>query len=329
MIINIRTPKFLIFIASVFSVFYISLSLTALNTKIFSQEGPPQSQNTTITISPAIIEKSLRPQEQSQEVIRIYNQTDIPLPTSIKIASYSIDENGITQISLENRNEQDSIVDWLSLDLNYCIIEPKSFKEITVSMFIPEGARRMSHFASILFQPVFPEGYFDPQSAKITPHVAAIIAIDVISENYFPPDNYIQIKSFETSPERESSILGVSAELTNDDLYYHRVKNTLHVFSITGKKVLVHELNGITLFPEMTRAYSQVIQERLPFGWYSAELITESNSTVTTASSSFFIPPTFVEWVLILISSMIIIIIIAFALRLFKRYRALKHHANS
>lgn len=275
----------------IISVTPVILALLLFASSIQAQD----SDSPSITIAPSILELRGSPTETLEDSISITNNTDVPLPITIEMKDYTVDETGMPDY-FEDTSPW-SPRDWITIAPLDLIVESGATREIYLSITIPEKAQAGSHIAVIFFKPVLPPDYFDAESAHVIPNIGGIISLDVWTEDSVERDDFLEIQKFvSTVPEEDDENVTFSTNLFNDDVYFHRVAGQIRVYNIFDHIVHKERVEGVTLLPEKLRSVTNELSNSLPFGRYRAELvIDEGTPTEERSSTSFWIPPTPVE----------------------------------
>lgn len=146
---------------------------------------------TTIGVSPAIVETVVNPGEITVQKIRIINSNNRPVPIKAMIKDWVGNNDMQTELG-----ETISAKEWIEIEPADFIMEANSSRDILITILPPIGATPGGHYASIFFNPVFSQDEIINQSGpRIIPRVAVQLMLLVKGEM----QEKLQIVNFEPS----------------------------------------------------------------------------------------------------------------------------------
>lgn len=130
---------------------------------------------TSLTLSPAILEQVVPISTNSLSQVTLSNNTDTPIPIKSSIEPYG---------SLTSSSTSYNPSSWITIDPADFILQPHESKLIHLTIKPSPDALPGGHYASLIFQPLLPEGVVADSSAIA--RVGAILMLNVpgkIEEN--------------------------------------------------------------------------------------------------------------------------------------------------
>lgn len=113
--------------------------------------GTTTSSGNSLGVSPAIMEMVLTPGETVKKSIKIFNNSNRPLPIKASVRDFlPVDDIVI--------DESVSAKSWVQIEPADFILEPQKVREILLTISPPLSAEPGGHYASIFLNPVLPEG---------------------------------------------------------------------------------------------------------------------------------------------------------------------------
>lgn len=132
------------------------------------------STQTSLGVSPAILELILTPGEQTETEIVVFNNATIPLPLKGKVESFVVNEAFIEK-SDDLRTERYDASSWFSIEPADFIIQPGQSVTVKVTASPPKYATPGGHYATVFFQPLIPEEFLSQSSAHLTARLGVLL----------------------------------------------------------------------------------------------------------------------------------------------------------
>ncbi len=125
-----------------FSIFFIAVFTINFIDVAYAQD------NTTVSVSPAIIDLRVNPGTSSTSEITIFNLGDVPMPVSLQSSSFTpvTEFNAMDFAVLDASN-------WISLDSSDLILHPSENRKIKLTISVPNDAEPGGHYATLYVQP--------------------------------------------------------------------------------------------------------------------------------------------------------------------------------
>ncbi len=129
---------------------FLSLLFVTLNLGIFVQPAFADNTPTSLSISPAIIERVLTPSKEDTFTLTLTNNSTIPLP--IRGNSSNLNQD------LRTTGSRYNSASWISLDPPDFILQPGDKQTITLHILPPVDAQPGGHYSTVTFSPLIPAG---------------------------------------------------------------------------------------------------------------------------------------------------------------------------
>jgi len=277
----------------------IILSLLTFYFSLFT--SPVSASESSLTVSPAILEKVLEPGAVSTASATITNTTDFPLPIKAQVDAF-IGNNNFTKL-------QSSIFDsssWFTLVPSDFILQPKESKEILIKISEPENIEPGGHYATIFFEPLIPEGVISPSST------ISLARVGILTFLIAPGDikELLSIKDFEVIPWSTFGPISFDVGLKNEGNVHTSPSGKIVIKDLLGNTVTTLDLNNSMILPTTTDVQNIVWDKQLLFGRFTVNLTVEYGSP----QGSLTFPP-LVFWV---VPWPLIVIVIALLTLLYK-----------
>ena len=274
-----------------------------------------------ITIAPSIFDLDVAREQALTEEILLKNDSDFAMPVKVEVNDYTVDEEGVPDYSEDISDWSPKT--WIEVDPSDLILDKFEQRKVTLTITIPEYAQSGSHFATVLFKPVLPPEYFTEDSAHIVPYIGAVVALNVIGEDLEEREGYLEVKEFrkeETKEEEEEFF----SEISNDDVYFHKVSGIIIIRNIFNKEVAVQTIDSITLFPQKTRSLINTLDKELSFGRYKADLQVKDEKERVQRSLVFWESPTLWELIWIILRIVLFLLMTCIIVLLIKKRRNIR-----
>ncbi len=249
------------------------------------------ASQSSLTVSPAILEKVLEPGVVSTASATVTNTTNFPLPIKAQVDAF-IGNNNLTKL-------QTSIFDsssWFTLEPSDFILQPKESKEILIKISEPENIEPGGHYATIFFQPLIPSDVISPSSTISLARVGILTFL-------IAPGNILEllsIKDFTVRPWSTFGPINFEVELQNNGNVHTSPSGTIAIKDLLGNTVKTLDLDTSIILPTTTNTQNIVWDKQLLFGRFTASLTVDYGNTqgsLTFAPQVFWVVP----WPLIMI----------------------------
>jgi len=225
-----------------------------------------------LTVAPARQQISLNPGEESQIMVKFYNQSDFPLAGLVKVADFVVDNDQGTPRIIEDASQASpkfSASAWMSLLNDRTTIPANDKTTVQVTIDVPKEALPGGRYVAVFFEPVFTPATAVGQSATgIVPRIASLLYIrvngpikeDAIISNMFAKSFY------------EYGPIDVSAQIANNGDYHIRPQGTFVLTDSLGGIVQQSSLKAENIFPDALRVFTTSIGEKWMMGRYKISL---------------------------------------------------------
>lgn len=290
----------------------------------------------TISLSPVLIEKTLKPGETYEETVRVTNTGSTPVKLDKSVADFYYDPSGQIQFTEESEPPVStaSIKAWLKLDTDAFTLGPQETKQVTAMITVPTGAEPGGHYGVLFFNTVV-----DPSSGstvKVAGRVGTLVLVEV------PGDvrKTAEIKGFD---------VGILRQVENKTVFFHqdfyengpvtfayKVRNTGNVHFTPEGSIDIKNMFGTTVasigaqvdeksgklraFPGVEREFTRVWDPGFLLGRYTAT-VTVSDGTgkkLEPVSITFTVLP----WKMLVGLILLLVIVISLVVTLIKRYNS-------
>jgi len=300
---------------SIFLIILTGLSIVGITHKA-DELNKPQSV-ISLGLNPSIIELVLEKTGGTESQVQISNLTNLPIP--IKLSKQSFTPKEKIEINTEDIKRFDAS-SWIEIDDDYTdfILQPKEFKDIKFKISPPDNAAPGGHYATLIFEPLIPQGLISDKSVFIYSRVAALVFMQVRGDI----KEELKIQSFNTEAINNQSNITFDLTLANSGNTHLRPKYQIKVTNFFNGNVEdeVNIADGIVL-PNTSRTFSRFVNLNTLFGVYSAEATVNYGRDEVSLSDSkvyFIIVP--YQWIVLII----IILIITYLLLFKGKSRVLK-----
>jgi hypothetical protein len=270
----------------------------------------------TLSISPGLIQQTIKPGEKTVVKIKVTNLGKDPIPLSASNFSISgINNQGAPEFTAEPRPH--SAVDWLEVDKPDLIVNALGSQEVSVTINVPLGTNPGGYSAIMIFQARLPANYFDPTAnTKIIPALSTSFLLSI--EGGTPPTiESLSISSFQTPKVIVSAPIPFITEISNPTGFFFFTDGKLTLTPTWGQQQTVVQLAGSVLMPQSSRQYTSAYTGKIWPGIYNAEFTLKQDGKILVASSRFVSIP----WPFLAIVLLSVVLVISAAVFLRKRAR--------
>ncbi len=246
----------------------LTILLMAFTTKaVNAQSALP------LTVGPARQQISINPGETSSFAIKYYNQSDLPLGGTVKVADFVVDStDGSPRIidNIDQANPKFSASQWVTLSLDQISIAPQDRVIVSASLAVPKNARPGGRYVTVYFEPNVgtPSSVGSGGATGVAPRIASLLYIRVngpISENAL-------ISQMFAAPFSEYGPVEVTANIINNGDYHIRPRGVFTLTNPLGAVVEQSSLKETNIFPDALRVFSTSIGQKWMMGKYKITL---------------------------------------------------------
>ena len=249
------------------------------------------ASETSLTVSPAILEKVLEPGTVSTASATVTNTTNFPLPIKAQVDAF-IGNNNLTKLQSSVFNSSS----WFTLEPSDFILQPSESKDILIKIAQPKNVEPGGHYATIFFQPLIPSDVISPSST------ISLARVGILSFLIAPGNikELLSIKDFTVKPWSTFGPISFDVELQNEGNVHTSPSGNIIIKDLLGKTVKTLDLDPSIILPTTTNTQNIVWDKQLLFGRFTANLTINygnAQGSLTFAPLVFWVVP----WPLIVI----------------------------
>jgi hypothetical protein len=272
----------------------------------------------TISAIPPRLELTGNPGETLTAQVKVHNDSDSLQNYTVTIEDFIVADAKGTPIPVIVPNSRWSLQKWITAP-NYLPVDSRTFQTINLTIRIPRTALPGGHFAMIIYTPADgpKAGEQKKTASSITQRVGTLIYVTVrgkVSES-------AMLSRFSIPKFNEFGPVDISGTVESISDVHVNPKGSVSIFNPLNRKVAEFPLEVGNVFPDTSRDFSLIWNQKWGWGRYKANLnlVYGSTSKVLVASVFFWLFP-----IRLVIYTLIFIISILTAIILLRR-RALKH----
>lgn len=281
--------------------FIIVLVLFNLTTVYVSaQSVAGQNTVSSMGINPSILEVVLDKNNATTQVITLSNLTNLPIP--IKVTKQSFTPKEKLSIPEDELHIYDAS-SWITIDNTDTdfILQPQEIKNIEITINQPENASPGGHYATIIFEPLIPEGLISQNSVYIYARVAALMFMQVRGEII----EDVSLEGISTNLINEPGLVNFNLNLKNNGNSHIRPKSQIVINNVlTHEEVLKANFQEGIVLPGTVRTFQSQFESNTLFGIYSYKTTINygaDNLVLETPTQYFFVFPYKLAFLLIFI----------------------------
>lgn len=208
-----------------------------------------ETTSTTISVTPAVLDISLKPGDVLDKTITIQNGNQQSIPISVSATSFTL--NNIFDSTLSEYDYDAS--DWIKISTPQQILSPNERIELPIQIKIPENATYGGHYAQINVRALSLEKNDDKSRSIVLPEVSVGVLINVlgdsqeslqiISNNIFP---------WQSTPSDEHDI----SVLVKNNGNTHSLASPVLVISKNGQELDRKPFVSKIVFPGTTTKFT-------------------------------------------------------------------------
>jgi hypothetical protein len=247
-------------------------------------------------VSPELFELEVKRGQISEDKIRIYNKSEVPVPIEVTVTNFGAQEESGTITFFEEPakrvGEEDDISynprKWIKIENPNFILDPAEIEEVKFKIEIPENAEPGGHYAVALFEPKLPSFYFEKGAVQAIPKIGVLflfsVKVEGLERTAEPPTivelsipEKFHLKKIEEILFRvvraaekekfsivETSHLPFALSVKNNNIYHIKPEGKLEVLKGNGKIVGETEIKETTILPGKTRKFPVEFKPDLP-----------------------------------------------------------------
>jgi len=247
-----------------------------------------------ISVAPHTFELDVFPGEVRKEKIKIFNQSQVAVPISVKVTDFTAEEES-GQMLFDESAADPSIAarKWINLETSKFILDPGEKGTINFSIEVPENAEPGGHYAVVLLETTFPSFYFKEDYPRAVPTLGVLFLLSVKTFNLesVPQEKQIEIVEFGIPKEQrienlEKTIAALTRvipqvqaveieiaekapsdfilRIKNNDIFHHKLEGKLLILNAFGQKIGRAEIKRITILPGKTRRFPIKFELQIP-----------------------------------------------------------------
>lgn len=255
-------------------------------------------QEIKLLVSPELFELSVERNEILADKIKIYNQSEVPIPIQVKVTNFGAQEESGTITFFEEpaprEGQEDDISynprKWIRIENPDFILDSGETEEVRFLIEVPENAEPGGHYAVVLFEPQLPSYYFQEGQLPAIPIIGVLVLLSIKVEGLNRPEEILTIVEF-SIPEKfhlknlerflgfvsealaveknifsimETSHLSFTLRIKNNDIYHIKPKGNLIISKNNDKIVGETEIPKTTILPGKTRQFPVEFKPKLP-----------------------------------------------------------------
>jgi len=275
--------------------FFIKIYILGLTTCLLlsvSEVVRAQDAGPRISVAPHTFDLQVLPGEIIEQKVKIFNQSDFPIPMTIRIVDFTAED--ISGQMLFKEIPSDVLLTsrlWFEIEKPDFILDAGESEKIEFKIKIPQDVAPGGYYAAMIFETKFPSFYFPEES--IVRNIPEIGVLFLTSVQRFTLDTgaeqKLQVAEF-TFPREErlvalenaiSRLLGTVAlaadvnivhdghlnfilKIKNNDIYHIKPSGKIIISNFFGKRVGEIELSATTILPGKTRIFPAEFKPQIP-----------------------------------------------------------------
>jgi len=287
------------YLLSLFLALFLTAGLLAfhLSTNFAQNISPEQS----IEISPPSQELDVDPGQTITLKAKVRNKGNIPYTLTTRIEDFTAEGEG-GQVSLIEQGPW-AISSWSTISPSSFTLEPKSEREVQVTVKVPEQKVGGGRYGAMVFTI---NGSNAPNSASVAQEIASLFLLRVSG----PVEENINVLDFHAPSFVEFGPVPLSLRLQNSGNVHVKATGIISIMNVLGKKVEDIVIPPTNVFPDATRVIDASFGQKFLIGPYQAVAIVyygSENKSITTYTPFFAFPVKIVAGILLLIFIIILI----------------------
>jgi hypothetical protein len=298
----------------------VTLSLLPTAVPASAAEAPGATTSTGLTVSPLMLEITVKPGEQLRREIKVDNVTSRTLSLQAVPRNFvPAGETGHPQIT--DQNTPYSLASWITVAPVQFTLAPKASTKVAYTISVPANAEPGGHFGSVTVKTVPSE---ETGAVSIVQEVGSLLLVRV------PGDikEGAEIESFKATPGfSEKGPIDLELRLKNTGNIHFRPNSTVTITNLFGQKLAELKYEQGNVLPQSVRRFNTTWRPASLWGKYTATVTVvygEHNQVLQSTTTFWGLPYTLTLGLLLLL--LILILLIYFNRRRFRRgIRAFLH----
>lgn len=265
----------------------------------------------TITAIPPRLQLNASPAETIKSTIKVRNDSDTQQNYTIYVNDFIVDTQTNTPIPIsENITSRWSLRKWITAP-NFIPVDAGQTQNIEITIRVPSSALPGGHYAMITYMPnaELKPGELKKTATIIGQRVGTLLYVN-IKGNITEKANLLD---FTVPKHSEKGPVAFSARLENMSDTHIEPKGFIRITDMFNQEVAKLPLDLGNIFPENTKSFQTVWDQKWGYGRYSAELnlVYGSQNDVVTGMVYFWLfPITGIIYSLIAIVSILTVIVL-------------------
>jgi len=286
-----------------------------------SSDSSPQ---TSIGVSPAIVEVVIGQDNISKQEITIYNLSDKAIPINTTKEGFSLADKANVPTDKLQIYDASSWVS-LSMDDTDFILKPGEIRVVTLNIKQPENSSPGGHYATVYFHGLNPQELLENNSANISIKLGVLVLIQSPGDIH----DEIKIKDFSSSSLSNNSQLTFNLSLENTGNVHLLPTGKINFYNaLTNELIKSVDLDNKLILPGLVNNYTYNFDPGYQIGKVSAQAVIKygaENKVLESEKKSVLIFP-FMYLGIILI---LLVIILVFRKRIIRALRILFSRKSS
>lgn len=255
----------------------------------------------TFTVSPPVIETTIKPGGYMEGKMKIFNESTTPLTFDASLQDFIVDndEGRPTILQEDTLSNKYSASSWIAVYPHTFTVQPRERFEVSYYINVPQNARPGGRYATVVFK---------PRSSLSVAGTGTAVQTQIGSLFYISVDGPItekaEVTKFDAKRFVENGPISVFTSIKNLSDLHIKPKGYIKVTNMLGKQSYVTPLKEYNIFPEAQRNYENTFGKKFMFGRYKAELIAsygKNNNLPLTATIYFWVFPWKIALILVVI----------------------------
>ncbi|MCL4374500.1 hypothetical protein M1523_01425 [Patescibacteria group bacterium] len=239
--------------------------------------------NVSLSVFPAIQEKTVRPNETTRLQIQFRNAADNAVAGKVKVADFVVKDNSGTPVMVEpgQMASKYGAAAWITPSATNISIPGRDFVTIDLTIKVPAQVSTCSKHAIVYFEPIS-QTFAAPQGAQTQTQTTSSLTaqlgglVNLLVENNQCKE-MINISTLKSAGFSEYGPLPVSFSVFNLGDFFITPQGTVTVYNAFNQLVEQKTLTSERVFPEASRQYSDTLGHRWMIGRYKIAVKVSSN----------------------------------------------------
>jgi hypothetical protein len=260
-------------------------------------------QETTISVSPAIVDLPLQKGQSGNAMITIRNGGEFALPISATVQSLFQED----EIISKNDKKASDASDWIKLSDNEFLLAEKEVKKLPITINVPETATSGGHYAQIAIRGLSLERSFESGTSIVLPEVVVTVLITIAGDTTTAVDiSKKRILPLFVTPSTDYIARFTVANNGN----IHDLLTPVFVVKKNGDEIYRQILTSKISLPNSEKVFNETLQLPDDYGVYQTfiEIMYANGHKITTSPTETVVitPPL----VLILIVGLLTVLVL-------------------